>query len=86
MNDDVRRIARLIVERAVNQLRSGERCEQARIELANPGGFRDGRCVFGENSPALAAFRAILPSRYADLKRVRSGAEAALAARVARGS
>lgn len=77
--------ARADIERSV-----GRGVDLVDLESASPvlamQIFRDGRCVFGENSPALAAFRAILPSRYADLKRVRSGAEAALAKRVARGS
>lgn len=46
--------------------------------------MRDGRCVVGAESHALAEFRAILPSRYFDLKRVRAPAEAALADRIAR--
>jgi predicted nucleotidyltransferase len=46
--------------------------------------LRGGRCVFGARSRALAEFSATLPSRYADLKRVRAAAEAALAERIAR--
>ncbi len=46
--------------------------------------LRDGRPVFGDDSPALAAYVATLPSRYADLKRMRAPAEAALAERIAR--
>jgi predicted nucleotidyltransferase len=44
--------------------------------------LRDGRCLFGSESRALAEFTAILPSRYADLKRVRAEAEAALIDRI----
>jgi predicted nucleotidyltransferase len=47
--------------------------------------LRDGRCVHGADSPRLAAFRAILPGRYEDLKRVRAAAEAALVERVVHG-
>lgn len=47
--------------------------------------LRAGRRLFGARSPALAAFEAILPSRYADLKRSRAAAEAALAERMRRG-
>jgi uncharacterized protein len=46
--------------------------------------LRDGRCLFGSGSRALAEFTAILPSRYADLKRVRAAAEAALVDRITR--
>lgn len=45
---------------------------------------RDGRCVVGAESNALASFVATLSSRYADLKRMRASAEAALADRIAR--
>lgn len=45
--------------------------------------LRTGRCVFGASSPELASFAAILPSRYADLKRTRSEAERALIDRIA---
>lgn len=45
--------------------------------------LRDGRCLFGANAPALASFESMLPSRYADLKRVRAEAERALVERVA---
>jgi len=44
-----------------------------------------GRCVFGSEAPALAHFEATLPSRYEDLKRVRTEAESALVQRVIRG-
>lgn len=44
--------------------------------------MRDGKCIVV--SSALAAFTASLPSRYADLKRVRAPAEAALAERITR--
>jgi predicted nucleotidyltransferase len=47
--------------------------------------LRDGRCVFGSRSRALAEFSAVLPSRYEDLKRVRAKAEAALVDRMTRG-
>jgi predicted nucleotidyltransferase len=47
--------------------------------------LRDGRCVFGSDAPSLAHFEASLPSRYADLKRVRADAERALVQRVTRG-
>jgi predicted nucleotidyltransferase len=46
--------------------------------------LRDGHCVHGKDSHALAWFVASLPSRYADLKRVRAPAEAALARRMSR--
>ncbi len=46
--------------------------------------LRDGRCLFGAGSRALAEFTAILPSRYADLKRVRAASEAALVDRITR--
>jgi predicted nucleotidyltransferase len=46
--------------------------------------MRDGKCVLGAESTVLAHFAASLPSRYADLKRVRAAAEAALADRIAR--
>lgn len=45
---------------------------------------REGRRVAGAKSSALAHFTASLPSRYADLKRVRAPAEAALARRMSR--
>jgi len=44
--------------------------------------LREGRCIFGSGSRALAEFTAILPSRYADLKLVRAAAEAALIDRI----
>jgi predicted nucleotidyltransferase len=44
--------------------------------------MRDGHCVLGAESSALAHFTASLPSRYADLKRVRAAAEAALESRI----
>ena len=47
--------------------------------------LRSGRCVFGASAPALACFEATLPSRYADLKRVRAEAESALVQRVMHG-
>lgn len=47
--------------------------------------LRDGHCVFGAGSRALAEFAAILSSRYADLKRARAEAEAALVDRMTRG-
>ncbi len=47
--------------------------------------LRDGRCSFGAKARALAEFSAILPSRYADLKRTRAAAEAALVDRMTRG-
>lgn len=47
--------------------------------------LRDGRCVHGADSRALAEFAAILPSRYEDLKRVRAAAEAALLERIRHG-
>jgi predicted nucleotidyltransferase len=47
--------------------------------------LRGGRAVFGKRAPALAVFEAVLPSRYADLKRVRAEAEGALLERVAHG-
>jgi len=47
--------------------------------------LRDGRRAFGRDSPALATFEALLPSRYEDLKRVRAEAERALLERVAHG-
>lgn len=47
--------------------------------------LRDGPCVFGQDSPALASFEAIVPSRHADLKRVRAEAERALVERVSHG-
>jgi predicted nucleotidyltransferase len=46
--------------------------------------LRDGRCIFGAGSRALAEFTAILPSRYADLKRARAAAEATLVERITR--
>jgi predicted nucleotidyltransferase len=46
--------------------------------------LRDGRCIAGSGSRALAEFTAILPSRYADLKRLRAAAEAALVDRITR--
>jgi predicted nucleotidyltransferase len=45
---------------------------------------RDGTCVYGADSRALAEFAAILPSRYFDLKRVRGEAERALVERISR--
>jgi len=42
------------------------------------------RAKVGSESRALAEFAAILPSRYADLKRVRAAAEAALVDRITR--
>lgn len=45
---------------------------------------REGRNVAGAESSALAHFTASLPSRYADLKRVRAAAETALEERIAR--
>lgn len=47
--------------------------------------LRDGRCIHGTESSGLAAFRATLPGRYEDLKRVRAAAEAALVERVVHG-
>jgi predicted nucleotidyltransferase len=47
--------------------------------------LRTGRVVFGDGSSRLAAFSAILPGRYEDLKRVRAAAEASLVDRVVRG-
>jgi predicted nucleotidyltransferase len=47
--------------------------------------LRGGRCVFGREAPALLSFEALLPSRYADLKRVRAEAESALVQRVVDG-
>lgn len=47
--------------------------------------LRDGRCVYGADSRALAEFAAILPSRYEDLRRVRAAAEAALLERIRHG-
>ena len=46
--------------------------------------MREGRCIFGAGSSALAHFTASLPSRYADLKRVRAAAETALEDRITR--
>ena len=46
--------------------------------------LREGRCVRGAESSALAHFTALLPSRYADLKSVRAVAEAALEDRITR--
>ena len=46
--------------------------------------LREGRCIVGSGSRALAEFTAVLPSRYADLKRVRAAAEAALIDRITR--
>ncbi len=46
---------------------------------------RNGRCVFGVESSALAYFQATLPGRYEDLKRVRAEAESALVKRVVHG-
>jgi predicted nucleotidyltransferase len=46
--------------------------------------MRDGLCAFGGDSSALAHFAASLPSRYADLKRVRAAAETALEDRILR--
>lgn len=46
--------------------------------------LREGKNVFRAESSALAHFTASLPSRYADLKRVRAAAETALEDRITR--
>ena len=47
--------------------------------------MRHGRCLRGSASHRLAAFRASLPARYSDLKRVRAAAEATLIRRAVHG-